>query len=156
MASVVVVKNNEGKLEGWGEKGSRAYAHFLKTVTAMLPGDTLVFNHQLPRSPGEHRAFFRFIRALFERQEQFEDEDRLRAWLTVGAGYCDLLPGPNGRMVAMPQSIAFDKLDEAPFLELKRQVRDFLWTPRAHQFLWPHLGADKAYEMVDHMMLELG
>ena len=156
MADIVVIKNTEGKLEGCGEKGSRAYAKFVRTLAEMTPGDTAIFSFKLPRSPGEHRGFFRLVRALFERQEQFEDEARLRAWLTVGAGYCDMLPGPNGRMVAMPQSIAFDKLDEVEFVELKRQVRDFLWQPRAHSFLWPHLSDKQAYTMVDHLMLELG
>lgn len=154
MSEVIVVKGEDGKLQGFGDKGGRAYAKFLARVRDLVVGETLQFAWHEPRSPRHHRLFFSKLHALADRQEQFDAEDKLRKWLIVGAGYCDLVPGRDGQLVAIPQSIAFHQLDEVEFGELHRQVDAFLWTPHAQAFLWPHLSAQARYDMVDSLMLE--
>lgn len=154
MAECVVFKNESSKLEGFGEKGARAWIRFIKFVARMAIGETLHFQWWEPRAPGPHKLFFAKLGALADRQEQFEDAERLRIWLTVGAGECDFVPGPKGRMVALPRSIAWHKLDESDFQELARRVDDFLWTPHARRFLWPHLTDEKTYEMLDSLRTE--
>lgn len=154
MPEVVVFKDERGKLAGHGEKGARAYARFAARVRELAPGDTLAFSWREPRAPGSHRFFFVLIRELMERQEFFVNSDDLRAWLTVGAGYVTWCEGANGP-IALPQSIAFDKLDEAEFLGLIQAVKTFLWTPHAQRTLWPHMNAQQSYEAVEHLMLEL-
>lgn len=154
MSEVVVVKGEDGKLHGFGENGGRAWARFLKRVAGMVAGETLSFSWHEPRSPQHHRLFFSKLHALADRQEAFEDETKLRQWLTVGAGFCDLLPGSDGQLVAIPQSIAFHRLDEVEFAELHRQVDNFLWSPHAQQFLWPHLSVAQRYAMVEQLMTE--
>jgi hypothetical protein len=152
MTAVVVTKGQDGKLAGMGEKGGRAYAKFLKRVNDLAPGDTLHFEWREPRSLPHHRLFFGKVNALLDIQEQFDDADKLRQWLTVGAGYCDFVPGPTGRMVALPQSIAFHKLEEPAFAELHSQVDGFLWTHHARRFLWPHLTDEQSYAVVEQFM----
>jgi hypothetical protein len=142
------VRDEQGKLSGLGEKGARAYAKFKATLKRMAVGETLEFEWHEPRSPGYHRLFFARLHALFDRQEQFADVDALRAWLTVGAGECDFLPGPRGRMVAMPRSIAWHRLDEVEFREIVRKIDDFIDTDHAQVFLWPHLKPRKRAQMV--------
>jgi hypothetical protein len=61
----------------------------------------------------------------------------MRAWLTVGAGYADFMPGPKGRMMALPKSIKWEKMEDNEFRELVRAVWQFLRTDHAQQFLWP-------------------
>ena len=154
MSAVVVCKGDDGKLRGMGERGERAYARFRSRVESMAVGDTLQFEWREPRSPAHHRLFFSKLGALMDRQEQFDTEDKLRAWLTVGAGFADFVPGPTGRMVALPQSIAWHKLDEADFSDLHAKVDSFLWSDHARRFLWPHLGVQQTYDMVDQFLRE--
>jgi len=149
MTTVTVFKDNHGKLAGWGDKGGRAYAKFLRTVKAMENGEMMTFSFALPRSPVHHKFFFWKLRGLFKRQELFADEKDLRDWLTTGAGYCTLIAGPNGALVALPQSLKFDELEEAEFTEMTRQVSDFMWTEGAQASLWPHLTSEQRHEQVD-------
>jgi hypothetical protein len=148
VSAVVVFKDDTGKLAGFGDKGRRAFEKFQRKVRELEPGETLHFEWREPRSPQHHRYFFAKLGELFDRQEQFDDVDKLRAWLTVGAGECDFVPGPKGRMVAMPKSIAWHKLDEVEFTELRRRVEAFMWSDHARRFLWPHLSDEETYQMV--------
>jgi hypothetical protein len=150
MSQLVVYKNESGKLEGFGEKGGRAWAKFLKVVEGMAPGETLGFTYKLPRSPEHHRFFFLKLAGLFHRQEVFGDQGRLLDWLKVGAGHVDLLPGRDGIPVAIPKSISWEALEEQEFIEFTRAMNDFLWTPYAQAALWPGLSAEKRYESIDH------
>lgn len=149
MSDLVITKGPDGKLCGLGDANERAYAKWRKAVESLAPGETLRFQWWMPRSPKHHGLFFAKVSALHLMQEQFEDVDRLRQWLTVGAGYCDLVPGPKGHMVAMPQSIAWHRLDEAAFCEVHAKVDEFMWTPRARSFLWGHLSDAQSLAMVE-------
>lgn len=154
MSDLVITKGEDGRLKGMGEAGERAYAKWRKAVEALQPGETLRFQWWMPRSRKHHGLFFAKLTALHGMQEQFEDVDKMRQWLTVGAGYADFAPGPTGRMVAFPQSIAWHLLDEADFAELHGKVDQFLWTDHARRFLWPHLSDQQSYEMVETLMQE--
>lgn len=154
MSAVVLMKAEDGKLHGFGEKGERAWGKFRKRIDGMEPGETLQFEWHEPRSPAHHRMFFGKLAVILDRQEQFEDVDKLRAWLAVGAGYCDFAPGPKGRMVAIPQSIAWHKLDEADFADLHAKIDAFLWTEHARRFLWPQHADEQTYAMVESILAE--
>lgn len=154
MSALIVIKGEDGKLHGMGDKGLRAFGKFQRHVAGMEPGDTMAFSYKLPRSPKHHRLFMAKMNALTDRQEQFEDLDSLRKWVCVGAGYADFVPGPTGRMVALPQSIAFESMDEGDFSELHKKCDDFLRTDHARRFLWPHLSDDKSWHMVNAFINE--
>lgn len=149
MSDLVIFKGQDGKLEGLGEKGRRAWAKFRKVVAGLEAGETVQFSYKLPRSPRHHRFFFAKLAELFDRQEQFTDVERLLEWLKVGAGHADLMPGRDGIPCAVPRSINWATLEEQGFIEFTRAMNDFLWTPQAQAFLWPHLGDRQRYEMVD-------
>ena len=149
MTDVIVFKGNDGKLAGMGDKGRRAWEKFRRTVTELEIGDTLKLSFHLPRSRPHHSFFFAKLSGLFERQERFDDIDRLRTWLTVGAGYCDLMPGPGGALVAVPQSLAFHRMDEAEFVDLHQKITAFLGTEHAMCFLFPYLDYDQAYVAIE-------
>lgn len=154
MSAVVVTKGQDGKLQGLGQKGARAFAKFRRRVDDLQPGQTLHFEWREPRSPAHHRLWFAKLHGLLDRQEQFADADQLRLWLIVGAGYCTFAPGPTGRMVALPQSIAWHAMDEAEFADLHSKVDAFLWSDHARRFLWPHLSAQQSYDLVDQFLTE--
>ena len=148
MSKVVLTVDECGKLVGHSDKDERAFAKFRNQQRGMVPGDTIAFSWKAPRSPAHHRMFFGQVGTLFESQEQFDDANKLRQWLTVGAGYCDFVPGPNGRMVALPKSISWEEMDEAEFSELHAAVLTFLWSKHARTFLWPHLNEQQTWDAV--------
>lgn len=55
---------------------------------------------------------------------------------------------------ALPESIAWHKLDEADFAEVHAKVDQFLWSDHARRFLWPHLTPQQTYDMVDQFLTE--
>lgn len=150
MSRLVVTKSEDGRLVGVGEKGARAYEKFKKVIGDLAIGDTFHLTYKLPRSPEHHRFFFLKLAGLFQRQEGFSDQGRLLDWLKVGAGHVDLVPGRDGVMVALPKSISWESLEEQEFIEFARAMNDFLWTPHAQAFLWPHLSEEQRYECIDH------
>lgn len=149
MPELVIYKDETGRLTGMGEKGRRAWSKFRKIIEELEIGETLQFSWRMPRSPQHHRFFFAKRASLFERQEAFDDIDRMTEWLKVGSGFCDLLPGRDGVLCAIPKSIAWHNLDEQGFIEFTRALNDFLWTEHAQAVLWPHLDEHQRYECVE-------
>jgi hypothetical protein len=154
MSAVVVFKGEDGKLQGFGDKGARAWAKFGARVRDMVVGETLAFEWFEPRSKKHHGLFFAKLGMLMDLQEQFPDEETLRKWLICGAGYCDYFPGAKGRMMAIPQSMAWHKMDEADFADLHGKIDAFLWSEHARRFLWPHLTDEQTYETIQQLMQE--
>lgn len=154
MAEVVVVRGNDGKLAGLGEKGERAWAKFSAAVKKMEIGETLKFSWWAPRSPGFHARHFVILAAVFDAQDQFLDAEKFRMWAQVGAGFCDILPGPKGRAVAIPQSIAWDKLDDVEFAEHHAAVIAFLRSAHATRFLWPAMTDLQGDDMMETLLRE--
>ena len=152
MPELIVYRDDSGQLMGLGEKGRRAWAKFTRRVGELEPGEMLTFSYRLPRSPQHHRFFFARIAKLVDRQERFDDISPLLEWLKVGAGHCELLPGPDGVPCAIPKSIAWDRLEEQEFIEVHRAITDFLWTPYAQAYLWPHLSEAQRYAMVEELI----
>lgn len=148
MPTVSLVLGNTGKPEGATDKDARAYAKFVARIRTL--GDSCIqFSWKEPRSGAYHRRHFAMLHALFSTQDQFSDEDQFRKWLEVGAGFCDFVPGPKGRMVAIPKSIAWDKLDQAEFEPLHDGVFGFARSEHARRFLWGHLSDQESWEMVE-------
>lgn len=139
MSAVTLWKGQDGKLEGFDEKGKRLYARFMKKIRELAPGQTIGFTYKVPRSPKFHRLHFVMLRELFDNQEQFADPYQFRKWLEVGAGHCDFVPGPKGRMVALPKSIDYESLDDEEFAGVHEGVKAFLRTEHAARFLWPEV-----------------
>lgn len=145
MRRLVLTRGEDGKLQGLDPKGQRAWDRFKATLKGLEQGDTLGFSFFLPRDPLSHRRLFAKLKLLLERTETFDELDKLREWVTVGAGYVDYYHGADGQVHAKPMSIAFDEMDEADFAELNRKVDEFLYTDHAQAFLWPELPADRRW-----------
>lgn len=152
MSEVLIYKDETGKLAGFGEKGARQYARFLKAVRELEIGEMLSFNYRVPRSMKFHRLHFAMLKELFDAQEQFNDAEQFRKWTEVGAGHCDFVPGPKGRMVALPKSISYESLDDEEFASVHENTKAFLRTVHARQFLWPHMEPDQSAEMVQTLV----
>ena len=148
MPTVQITKDECGKLKGFGQQGERAYARFLTAVRNLEDGEMLAFTFKVPRSPKFHRLHFVMLQALFDAQEQFADPYQFRKWAEVGAGHCDFVPGPTGRMVALAKSVDYESLDDVEFSEMHEAVKAFFRSEHAQIFLWPHLSEPQRMEMV--------
>lgn len=152
MTTMTITRDDAGRLTGAGEKDKRAYVAFRKRVEALVPGECYQLTVWFPRNQKLHGLHFALLAAVFDNQEQFADLDQLRAWLQVGAGHCKFVPGPTGRMVAIPESIAWHRMDDHDFAGHHEKVKDFLRTEHARAFLWPHLPAQEQDAMVDTIL----
>lgn len=153
MANVLVMKNDQGKLEGFGQRGAKAYNRFLGDVRALATGELLTFSYKVPRSTKFHNRHFVMLATVYEAQEKFVDEHAFRKWSEVGGGYCDMVPGAKGELVAVPKSIDYDTLDDLEFEPVHRAVKDFLRSDHCTAFLWRHLGAQQQWEMIEQLLM---
>ena len=154
MTRLVITKGQDGKLCGSDPAGQRAYARFKNAVASLQPGQTLGFSFWLPRSPEHHRFFFLKINRLLDRTEAFDDANKLRAWLLMGAGHCDFVPGEDGTPNAVPSSMDFESMDEAAFCELHRDIDQFLWSERAQMVLWPTQNVQQRWDSMESFLEE--
>lgn len=155
MPTVTLHIGENGKLEGLSERDRKAYSKFRQRLETLGDGSVL-FSWTEPRSGPYHRRFFAMVNRLLESQEQFQDADHLLMWLKVGAGFCDLVPGPRGKPVAIAKSIAWDKLDQAEFEPIAADIWKFLRSTYATRFLWPMLEDDQAIGAVESLLAEFG
>lgn len=149
MSIMTVTRGEDGKLIGFSQKDKRAYSKFRKAIEALTIGELFTLSTWFPRNPKLHKLHFAVINELCEAQEQFDDTEPLRKWLYVGAGYAEFLPGPKGKMVAIPKSISYDQIDDADFSELHGKVVDFMRTQYCQGFLWPHLEESKRSSIIE-------
>lgn len=152
MTSMVVVRDGAGKLVGLAEKDKKSYGRLKKTLAELKQGEIVQLSFWFPRNNALHRLHFAMLAAFFEQQEQFSDLEQFRAWVSVGAGHAEFVPGPAGRMVALPKSISFRALDDADFQDYHNNVIDFLRTPHATRYLWGHLSDPEQAEMADSIL----
>lgn len=148
MPEIVVMRGNDGKLCGMGEKHHASLVKFKRMLHAAAPGETFAFSYKVPRSPQHHRWFFARVNELLGMQETFCDLEHLMVFLKVGAGFVEFMHGSDGQLVAVPKSIAWHTLDEREFTEVRIAIQNFLWTEPAQVALWPHLNPDQRYAMV--------
>jgi hypothetical protein len=154
VTTITLVRRDDGKLGGASEKDQRAYRRFRDQVDGLEPGGLFTLDVWFPRQGWLHRKHFAMLAQVYDMQEQFQDPDALRMWLQVGAGHCEFVPGPTGKMVAIPKSIRYSAMDDADFEEHCRKVREFLRSDHARRFLYPHLPEQQSADMIDALLAD--
>jgi len=77
------------------------------------------------RNYQNHKRFFAFVKTAYEMQTFFDNFDVFRKWLIMGAGYFQSAVTPKGVTIFIPQSIAFEKLEEEEFKQLFKKALDY-------------------------------
>lgn len=144
----------EQGLRGVDEPNHRRWQRFLRTVFGMEHGEVAEIGTRLPRSGPFHRFHMAMEQAVFDAQDRFTKFDQFRNWLKIGAGHVEWVPGAKGGIVPLPKSISYAELEEDPMREFHNAMLAFLRGPHAAIYLWKHLGADKAAEMMDSVLSE--
>lgn len=176
MAAITITRRDDGKLDGFTRPDQRAYAHYRKAIEELEVGELFTFSVWFPRNPAFHKFHFAVMGALLDAQERYEELDDLRRYLYVGAGYADFLPAPGYigdvierapkmvrtilrkllvrelDVIAVPKSIAYDKIDDADFRVLHDKVVNFMRGSRARRYLWPHLTDAQTHDTVEAIL----
>jgi hypothetical protein len=154
MTTMTVVKDDRGRLVGFTKKDETAYRRFKKVLEELGQGEIFTLDYWFPREGWRHRKHFKMLAMIFDAQEVFADPEQLRMWLHVGAGHCDFLPGPKGELIAVPKSIAYNRIDDVEFADHHEKVKVFLRTEHAQRFLWPHLDPANSSETIEAILYD--
>lgn len=145
-----------GAFDGAHKEDKRAWRMFWKRLMRLHPGEMLEFLVRFQRSGPFHRRHMAIEQQVFNAQDRFEHFDVLRDWLKIGSGWVIWCAGPKGGVVPVPKSISYAKADESEFRQFHDQMIDFLRGDHAAHYLWPHLESDKAFGMIDAILLGFG
>lgn len=151
MPTITLCLGQTGKLEGVTENDKTAYSKFLARVRT-LNGSCIKFSWSEPRSGAFHRRHFALIHSLFDAKDKFVNQDQFRKWLEVGAGFAEFVPGKDGVIVAIPKSIAYDKLDQTEFEAIQKLIFNFAQSEYVRSYLWPHLSDWGSWSMVENLL----
>ena len=80
-------------------------------------------NHKKQRNTPNHRRFFKMLGVVYDNQELYNNIEHMRSILTMKAGYFDSVITSTGTTY-LPQSIAYDKMDEIEFRNFFSKVID--------------------------------
>lgn len=141
-------------LRGVDDTNHKGWTGFLRRALGMENGEIAEVSTKIPRSGPFHRFHMAMEMSVFKSQERFEHEKRFRDWLKIGAGHVDWVPGAKGGIVPLPKSISYAELEEAEMREVHAAMLAFLRGPHAAPYLWKHLPADKAVEMMETIVRE--
>ena len=126
-------------VNGLSKGDQRGWRRFWNMVVKAEPGEMFSIDTWFPRVGKFHRLHMLMEQRVFQAQERISEFESFRAWLKVGAGFVDWIPGPKGAVMPIPRSIAYRKLDEEGMREFHEACVTFLQTPHAAKVLWPHL-----------------
>lgn len=76
------------------------------------------------RNYENHKRYFAFIKLAYEMQTHWTNIRMFRLWLQMSAGYFQSSVAPNGTTIFIPDSIAFEKIEEEDFKIFFKKVLD--------------------------------
>jgi mannose/fructose/N-acetylgalactosamine-specific phosphotransferase system component IIB len=86
-------------------------------------GESVKISVTRPRNYEFHKKFFALVRLVHHNQDIIEEEDDLRLYMIMKAGYVKKIETKDGLMY-LPKSISFAKMDEIEFQDLYNKVID--------------------------------
>jgi hypothetical protein len=148
MTEMVITRGADGAITGVTERHQKGWLKFWKLLQELTDEVCVYVEFYFPRNPKLHKLFFKRLHNVFKMQELFAEFDDFRLWVTVQAGYCNFVPGKDGKLCAIPKSIRYSKMDDLEFEAYFEAVMKGLWEGDTHRILWPHLSADQSWEMM--------
>lgn len=128
-----------GRLVGISEKDEKALARWRNACAELEPGEGVSFSVDIPVNKRLHGWHFVLMTAVFKAQERFTDDDAMRAFIYVAAGYCKWQRLGRKR-VAIPDSWAFTSLpNDIERGEMHEKCVIAMHDQDVLRELWPHL-----------------
>lgn len=91
-----------------------------------LRGKELMATFTQSRNIRFHKKFFALLGVARDMADTDYNAEQFRAYVTVGAGYCEFIQDSEGGVVAIPKSISFAKMDETEFNRLYNDALTFI------------------------------
>lgn len=143
-----------GAVDGLGERGKKQWRRLWNRIFKLQPGEAMEIVTRQERLGWYHRKHMALEQRVFEAQEVFEHFRTFRAWLKIGAGHVEFVPGSDGQLQAVPLSISYADMEQAQMEEFHDAAVAFLRSSRGASQLWPHLAVAAAGDMIDSIMSE--
>ena len=118
MTEIIMMKTGQGWIP--------ADEHQAELLDGYALGDLAKVKFTKSRNLQFHRKYFALIGETFHMQDIALNKKGWRAIVQTGAGYCDFVKGKDDQLVAVPQSIAFHKMDDLEFSRLYSDSIDFI------------------------------
>ena len=97
-------------------------------------GERLYGDLKRPRNPAFHRKAFALLNASFANQDQFENKEAFRRWMTIKAGYYTVVV-VDGASHFQAESLSFGNMDQADFEKVYSGFKDVAVTELGQDFL---------------------
>lgn len=81
-----------------------------------------------PRNLDHHRKWWALLQAVFPHQSTYATLDSFHAAIKVALGYGETVKLPDGRMIVIPGSISFARMDQAAFEQFYDRAVDLILT----------------------------
>jgi Protein of unknown function (DUF1367) len=153
MPKINLILGDDNKLQGLSLSDQRAWSTF-KFKVRNLGDSCIVFEYKEPRSGPFHRRHFAMLKSIFESQDAFDDPRIFRKWAEMSAGYAIYVPKPDGEMIAIPDSISYERLEQQEFQEIHEKVFAFLRSEHARRMLWPMMTDSVSEQMLEAILSE--
>lgn len=129
--------------QGVFEPASAYYAQLCRE-RAYRVGDLLRAEFTKGRYPKHHRLVFALLKKVLDNQEGLVSVKQLLTIVKIKLGYCDTILDTSGKVFYVPQSIAFDAMDQGEFSVFWKGLcalvrRDY----------FPHLDDDQVAELAE-------
>jgi len=84
-------------------------------VALVLHNEIVQVEIKRPRNLPHHRKWWKLVQVVFPHQSTYPTIEQFHAALKCALGYADSVTLPDGRVMLVPRSIAFAKMDQAAF-----------------------------------------
>lgn len=108
MAEVFICVNRLGSLVPVDQHGRDAMAK-------VKIGSQVQVEVKRARNPKQHRLYWALINLIHGQQSRYTTHDQLSNALKCAVGWCDEIELKDGRIMAIPKSIAFANMKQAEF-----------------------------------------
>jgi len=98
----------------------------LEVCKKFVEGEVYRCEIKKPRNIKFHRKFFALLQYVFENQDKYDNAEDLRVEIELKAGNYTEHITTKGKMIYIPKSIAFEKMDNIEFEKLYNKAVDVI------------------------------
>lgn len=135
------MKKKERPVYGFVRRGDTLVPEFdydLSALQSVRQGETVRVEIKQFRNASRNRAYWAMLHEMVEATDCVLSPERLHEVIKLETGVVDLIRLPNGMTVAIPGSIAFDKMSEEEFVAFFKAAERWLaetygWAPESER-----------------------
>ncbi len=147
----VLIKTERG-LRGSTPADHEAYTKLKRRLERMKPGTWFRMEWAVPRHGPHHRKMFALLSLVADNSEIYDTTEKALVAVKLVAGYADPMIDPRtGELTQVPQSIAFDAMDQDVFDQFYQAAIDGVL-----RFILPTMDRDTADQLLEQIVMGWG